>query len=139
MKTRIINYFLKLALAAGFLSAVADRFGLWPEDISAWGNWANFTAYTALINPLVPDGLIPALAAVATAAELVLAVLLLSGFKTVWVARISGALLLLFGLAMTFSTGLKGALDYSVFSAAAAAFGLSALEAIPRKPENELV
>ncbi len=139
MKISIVNYFLRLALAAAFLSAVADRFGLWPEAISAWGNWDNFTAYTALINPLLPKGLIPVLAGIATAAEVLFAVLLLTGFKTVWVARASGALLLLFGLAMTFSTGIKGALDYSVFTAAAAAFALAAIESNTEHIDADLV
>jgi thiosulfate dehydrogenase [quinone] large subunit len=31
---RIIELFLRLALAAGFLSAVADRFGWWSPEIS---------------------------------------------------------------------------------------------------------
>jgi thiosulfate dehydrogenase (quinone) large subunit len=47
------------------------------------------------------------------------------GFKTGLFAKLSGFLLLAFALSMTFSTGIKGAFDYSVFSAAAAAFALS--------------
>ena len=43
---------MRLAIAFGFLSAVADRLGLWPEEISAWGNWESFLEYTQLINPL---------------------------------------------------------------------------------------
>ena len=43
-------------------------------------------------------------------------------------AKLSGFLLLLFALAMTFSSGIKGALDFSVFSASAAAFALSLMK-----------
>ncbi|MCJ7467052.1 MAG: hypothetical protein MUO53_10210 [Maribacter sp.] len=40
----------------------------------------------------------------------------------------SGILLLLFALSMTFSTGIKGAFDFSVFSASAGAFALSLMK-----------
>ncbi len=125
---RFVSYFLRFALAAGFLSAVVDRFGLWPQEVSAWGNWNNFVAYTALINPLFSKGFAEVLAIVATALEIVLALLLIVGYKTALAAKAGGLLLLLFALAMTFSTGVKGALDYSVFTAAAASFSLVFLE-----------
>ncbi|HQQ99055.1 MAG TPA: DoxX family protein [Cyclobacteriaceae bacterium] len=124
-----IKIFLRLSLAAGFLSAVADRLGIWSKEVSAWGNWENFLKYTATINPWMPDALIPAIGFIATAAEVLFAVCLLVGFKTEWVARLSGVLLLLFAVSMTLATGVKGPLDYSVYSAAAAAFALSTLQA----------
>jgi thiosulfate dehydrogenase [quinone] large subunit len=120
--------FLRAALSASFLSAVADRFGWWSEKYSAWGNWTSFVNYTAVINPWAPAGLVSVLATVATAAEILFGLFLLVGFRTALVARLSGALLLLFALAMTVSTGIKGPLDYSVFSASAAAFALSLMK-----------
>lgn len=120
--------FLRFALAAGFLSAVADRFGMWSKEFSVWGNWNNFLDYTRVINPWLPDSFIPAIGTLATAAEILFAIFLLAGFKTELTAKVSGVLLLLFGLSMTFSTGIKGALDYSVFSASAAAFALSLMK-----------
>ena len=128
MSTRITKLFLRLALAASFLSAVADRLGMWPAEISAWGNWNSFVEYTAMINPWFPEAAIPALALLATVAEVVFALFLLLGFKTELFARLSGFLLLLFAFAMSFSTGIKGAFDYSVFTAAAGAFALSLLK-----------
>jgi thiosulfate dehydrogenase [quinone] large subunit len=125
MTQRIIKLFLRLSLAACFLSAVADRFGWWNADVSAWGNWSNFIAYTRLINPWFPERFISFFAAMATAAEILFGVMLLIGLKTEFIAKLSGILLLVFGLAMTFSTGIKGALDYSVFTASAGAFALS--------------
>jgi hypothetical protein len=74
---------------------------------------------------MIPDVLISPLGIIATTAELLFALCLLVGFRTEYFARLSGYLLLLFALAMTFSTGIKGALDYSVFTASAAAFALS--------------
>jgi thiosulfate dehydrogenase (quinone) large subunit len=128
MTIKLIKLFLRVAISASFLSAVADRFGWWGKEVSAWGSWESFVAYTGVINPWVPKGLVPTVGGVATAAEIIFSVFLLIGFKTEWFARLSGFLLLLFALSMTFSTGVKGPLDYSVFSAAAAAFALSTMK-----------
>lgn len=126
--SKYIKLFLRLALAFSFLSAVADRFGLWAKEISVWGNWDNFLNYTQLINPWFPESIIPIIGAFATILEILLALFLITGFKTELFAKISALLLLLFALSMTFSTGIKGAFDYSVFSASAAAFALSTIK-----------
>ena len=129
-QTQIVVLFLRFSLGVAFLSAVADRFGLWgaPGSSSAsWGDFASFTAYTGEINPFVPKALIPALAWLATVLEIVLGLFLLVGFKTRETGFASGVLLLLFALAMTVSIGIKAPLNYSVFSAGAAAFALSLL------------
>lgn len=126
LQINVVKLFLRLSLAAAFLSAVADRFGFWPQG--AWGNWQNFVNYTAELNPWIPSALIPVLAYTATIAEIVFGLFLLIGFKTKWTARASGALLLLFGLSMTLVYGIKAPLDYSVFSGAAAAFSLSLIK-----------
>lgn len=128
MKEGAIKVFLRLAISIGFISAVADRFGWWGDKYSVWGNWDNFLEYTKQINPWLPESLIPAMGTIATGAEIIFAICLLLGFKTELVAKLSGFLLLLFGLAMTFSTGVKGAFDYSVFSASAGAFALSLIK-----------
>ena len=128
MTAKIIKLFLRLAIATAFLSAVADRLGMWRPEISAWGDWNSFLEYTAVLNPWFPASTIPALAVLATTAEIVFALCLLIGLKTELFARLSGYLLLLFALSMTFSTGIKGAFDYSVYTAAAAAFALSLLK-----------
>jgi uncharacterized membrane protein YphA (DoxX/SURF4 family) len=128
MYTKIVKLFLRFGIGAGFLSAVADRFGLWPAEVSAWGNWESFLSYTQVINPLIPDALIPVFGVVATGAELLFGVSLLIGFKTEFVAKLSGFLMLIFALAIAFSTGIKGVFDYSVFAASAGAFGLSIMK-----------
>jgi thiosulfate dehydrogenase (quinone) large subunit len=122
--------FLRLALGVAFLSAVGDRFGLWGPPGTrnvAWGNFARFTQYTALLNPWAPSALVPVLAWAATAAELVFGLALLVGLYTQEVALGSGMLLLLFAFGMTIGTGVQSALNASVPSAAAAAFALSLL------------
>jgi thiosulfate dehydrogenase [quinone] large subunit len=128
MSNKIIKLFLRFAISLGFLSAVADRFGIWNKDVSAWGNWENFLNYTQLINPWIPSSFISTIGIIATAAEILFAIFLIIGFKTELFAKLSGFLLLIFAVSMTFSTGIKGAFDFSVFTASAGAFALSLLK-----------
>lgn len=126
--TSIARWFLRVALAAGFLSAVADRFGLWgPAGAPhvAWGAWRPFVDYVAKLNWYAPPALIPILAWTSTGAEVVLAIGLLIGWQLRWFALASGLLLLTFGITMTLALGLKAPLDFSVFAAAAGAFLLA--------------
>lgn len=125
---KIIKLFLRFSISLGFLSASADRFGMWPKESSTWGNWDSFLDYTQVLNPWFPDALIPIIGATATAAEIVFAFFLILGFKTELFAKLSAILLLIFALSMTFSIGIKSAFDYSVFTASAAAFALSLIK-----------
>ncbi|MGB3345297.1 MAG: DoxX family protein [Aequorivita sp.] len=125
MKNKALKLFLRLAISFGFLSAVADRFGFWNADVSAWGNWGNFLEYTAVINPWFPVSMVSTLAIIATSAEILFAICLLIGFKTELFAKLSGFLLLIFALSMSFSIGIKPVFDYSVFIASGGAFALS--------------
>jgi uncharacterized membrane protein YphA (DoxX/SURF4 family) len=127
---RLVPIFLRLALGVTFLTAVADRFGIWGRFGTpnvAWGDFTRFTQYTGQLNPWAPAALVPALAWAATIAEIVLGVALLLGLFTRWSALSSGILLLLFASGMSMGTGIKSALNGSVFSAAAAAFALAVL------------
>lgn len=122
------QWFVRLSLAMGFLSAVADRFGLWgPPGAAgvAWGTWAPFVAYVAKLNWFAPSVIVPILAWVATVAEVGLALGLLVGWQLRWFAFGSGLLLLAFALTMTLALGIKAPLDYSVFAASAGAFFLA--------------
>jgi len=124
-----VTVYLRLALGIAFLSAVADRFGLWGAPGAknvAWGNFDSFLAYTATLNFFLPSSLIPAIGWIATCAEISLGVLLIVGFRIRETAFISGVLLFLFATAMTTALGVKVPLDYSVFSASAGAFLLAA-------------
>jgi len=128
MKAKYIKLFLRLSIAIGFLSAVADRFGLYTKEISTWGNWQSFADYTQQMNPWFPETIIPVLAIFATVLEIVFALNLLIGFKTETTAKLSGLLLLIFGVSMTLAFGIKPSLDYSVFGVSAAAFALSTMK-----------
>ena len=123
----IVKLFLRFAIAAGFLSAVGDRFDLWHYHL-AWGNWDNFEKYVSELNPWAPQLLIPVLSLLSTVAEILFALCLLIGFRTSLFARLSGLLLLIFALSMTFTTGIKTAFDASVFAASAGAFSLGLIK-----------
>jgi uncharacterized membrane protein YphA (DoxX/SURF4 family) len=130
----VSSVFLRLALGISFLSAVADRFGLWGvygQPHVAWGNYARFVAYTAKLNWFLPAAMIPALAMVSTAAETLFGFLLVLGWKTRTTALLSGVLLAIFALAMTMSVGVKAPLDSSVFSAAGGALLLATCASFP--------
>ena len=128
---RIVKYspvYLRIAIGLTFLSAVADRFGLWGgpgENLVAWGNFQNFLDYTALLNPYLPTLMVPVIGWIVTIAEIVLGAALIIGFRIRETALISGILLLFFAVSMAVSIGIKSPLDYSVFTASAAAFFLS--------------
>jgi len=121
---RWVMRYARIALGAAFLSGIADRFGLWGKTIG-YGDFAHFVQYTAKVNSFMPAFTIPFLAWGATVAELVLGIALISGVWLRWVALGSALLLVLFGTAMAISFGLKSPLDYSVFSASAAALLLA--------------
>jgi uncharacterized membrane protein YphA (DoxX/SURF4 family) len=126
MYANMIKLFLRLSLGIGFLSAVADRFGFWHQNV-AWGNWENFLKYTAKLTPWLPEALVPVAGIIATVAEIIFAVALLVGFRTRMFAQLSGGLLLVFAFSMAGALGIKPPLDYSVFAASAGAFALSLL------------
>lgn len=117
---RVGVLYARLALGAAFLSGIASRFGLYGKNVG-YGNFANFVRYTAEVNSFMPAFTIPLLAWTATAAEFVLGIALILG---VWPRRValgSALLLAVFGIAMAISFGIRSPLDYSVFSASAAA------------------
>lgn len=125
------NWGLRIALALSFLSAVADRFGLWgaagTEGV-VWGNFANFIAYTKLLIPWAPDFSLSFFAWSATVLELALAILLFTKFRTRCVALLAAALLFIFAFSMLFFASIKAPFDYSVFTAAFAACLLAGTE-----------
>jgi uncharacterized membrane protein YphA (DoxX/SURF4 family) len=125
--TDISTLFLRLALASGFLSAVAARINLWGKRVSFSEAWNSFLNYTAEVNSFMPKNTISTLAVLATILEVGFAILLLLGFKTRYASFGAGTLLLSFALAMAYSSGIKEPLDYSVFAASAGAFLLATM------------
>lgn len=124
----VAGVYLRLALGTAFLSAVADRFGLWGPPgtpLVGWGNFHNFLSYAAKVNPWFPAGWIPIVGWIATACEIAFGIALIVGFRTRIAAFLSGLLTLAFALGMAFGLGIKAPLDYSVFTASAASFLLA--------------
>lgn len=132
---KITPLILRFSLAAAYLSAVADRFGLWGQPGSegvAWGDFAHFVSYTKVLNPYFPDFVISPLAWIATILEVLLGVFLILNIRIKETALVSAALLGIFFLSMAINLGLKAPLDYSVLTACGASLAL-ALTAQPRR------
>ena len=125
-----MTVYLRVALAASFLSAVGDRYGMWgpfgTPNVS-WSDFGRFVAYVGKLNWFVPEGLWPMLAGLSTAAEVVLGLLLLLGLWTRTAAILSALLLALFALEMAVGVGPEAPLSASVWSASAGAGLLATL------------
>lgn len=124
----LVAVYLRMALGVEFLSAVADRFGLWgpPGTPSvAWGNFHNFLAYAAKLNPWFPTSWIPTIGWIATLCEICFGVALIIGYRTRIAAVLSGLLTLAFAMGMVFGVGIHAPLNYSVFAVSAGAFLLA--------------
>ena len=128
LKKEWIKAGLRISLGVIFLSAVADRFGLWPKDVSAWYTWSNFLDYTSTLNPWFPVGVIPLLGIVVTGLEIVLGTALILNYKIKTTSLLSGVILFIFALAMCFTTGVKGMLDYGVLPLIFSALALRCME-----------
>ena len=133
------SIFPRIVLGISFLSAVADRLGLWGgfgRPNVSWGSFARFVAYTATLNWFLPKAMIPALAIIATCAEVVLGLCLIVGWQTRVAAWGAGILLTTFAITMAAALGFKAPLDYSVFSAAGGAFLLASCWKLDSAPPS---
>ena len=126
--TEVVRLFARFALGASFLSAVADRFGLWgphgAKNVS-WGDFTHFVEYTGAVMSLFPSSLTVSFAWAATVAETLFGILLITGFKDTNGLRPlrSSPFVICYGHGHR--SWHKTPFDYSVFSAAAAAFLLA--------------
>jgi uncharacterized membrane protein YphA (DoxX/SURF4 family) len=125
---------LRLGLGLGFLSAVADRFGLWGsfgQPNIEWGNYSRFLEYTHSLNWYWPAAMIPVLGTVATGAEILFGLVVLVGWHTRVAARLSGLLLVVFATSMTLASGPKPVLNYAVLTGIGGAFLLANCKIFP--------
>ena len=125
---------LRIGIGVGFLSAVADRFGLWGpfgQPNVEWGDFSRFLEYTHTLNWYLPAGMIPLLGGIATGAEILFGLLILVGWHTRVAALLSGLLLLTFGVAMTLALGIKAPLNFAVFTGVGGALLLANCESFP--------
>ncbi|WP_265442471.1 hypothetical protein [Flexivirga meconopsidis] len=92
-----------LLLAVDLAAAVADRFGIFGgpgEPGVSWGNWTQFTDYTAVLLHHPSPVLVQTAAVGATAAEVVLAVLLASGRRRRLVGKATAGLFFVYTAAL---------------------------------------
>lgn len=108
--------YARIALAAAFLSAVSSRLGIWGGGWDSFEEWARTDVLA-----FMPAFAVKPLLVLATIAEATLGVLLLVGKWPRAVGLAAAALLASFALAMALSAGVRSPLEYSVFSASAAA------------------
>ena len=121
---------LRLFLSAAFISAIADRFGLYgPHGTigASWGDWTHFLQFVGYLIKIAPHAYIPAIGVVETIVEITLGVALLLGIYPRIVAWASAALLASFAIAMSVALGIPTTLGYGVFTAIGAALLLGAL------------
>ena len=118
----------RFGLAAGYLSAVADRFGAWGRPGTpgvVWGDFQRFVTQIETIS-LTPHAAAPVLAWLVTVLESSLGLSLLVGIRTRTMGLGSAFLLLVFAVAMIFSpAGIHAVLTSSVLSAAGASLLLA--------------
>jgi uncharacterized membrane protein YphA (DoxX/SURF4 family) len=125
---------LRLGLGVGFLSAVADRLGLWGafgQPNVEWGNFSRFLEYTHTLNWYLPAGMTLPLGVIATGAEILFGLLLVIGWRTRAAALLSALLLLTFGVSMTVALGIKAPLNYAVLTGIGGALLLANCESFP--------
>jgi uncharacterized membrane protein YphA (DoxX/SURF4 family) len=135
--SKFANYaalLLRIGLGVGFLSAVADRLGLWGafgQPNVEWGNFSRFLEYTHTLNWYLPPEIIPTLGVIATGAEILFGLLLLIGWHTRVAAGLSGLLLTTFGVSMTLALGIKAPLNFAVLTGIGGALLLASCECFP--------
>jgi len=106
--TWAVGWLVAVLLAADFAGAVADRFGVFGAPGGAgvsWGNWSAFVDYTRTLLHGPPEAVTVIAAAGATAAELALAVVLLTGWQRRWAGKAAAGLLTFYLVAMATSVG----------------------------------
>jgi uncharacterized membrane protein YphA (DoxX/SURF4 family) len=109
---------LRLALGAGFILPVLDRFGFLGGPGSkgvAWGSWPVFVRYAHSMLPFLPASLAGATAGMATAAEIVFGLCLIIGFQVRPMAAGAALLTFIFGLCMAVFLGIAAPFNYPVF------------------------
>lgn len=119
---------LRLAIGITFLTPVLDRLGILGRAGTGnieWGNWENFINYTTTLMPFFDRPMVNVMGLIATIAETTIAVGLIIGFKTKYVALGSCILTLTFIVFMATSVGIQKPINFGVFTASAASLLLS--------------
>lgn len=131
---RWLAVIVRTLMAADFLLAVGDRFGVLGQPGASgvsWGDFKHFVDYTRSVTTFLPGSLAPSLAVLATIAEITLAVALLLGVR-LQLAALGAALLLgIYGASMMISLPAAEQFHYNVFVLGA---GMLTLATLARSP-----
>lgn len=126
----IAQLFLRLALGIGFILPVMDRLGWLGAPGSptvGWGSWPIFLDYTNSLMPYLSRPIANIMAILATAGELIFAILLIIGYKIKLAAIGSFLLTLIFALSMLIFANYRAPFNYSVFVVSASSLLLASL------------
>ncbi|HMJ48836.1 MAG TPA: DoxX family membrane protein [Ferruginibacter sp.] len=132
---------LRLALGITFLTPVLDRLGILGAAGTGnieWGNWGNFINYTSTLMPFFERPMVNVMGSIATISEITIAVGLIIGFKTKYMALGSCLLTLTFIIFMATSVGIQKPINFGVFTASAASFLLSKIQHYQWSTDNLL-
>jgi uncharacterized membrane protein YphA (DoxX/SURF4 family) len=124
----MVNAAIRLAIAADFAYSIADRFGvLGPYHTVgvSWGNWKNFVYYTHVLNGWLPVAAAPYLAVFATLLEATLAICLALGVLPRLTTLATTALLAVYVITMSATSGFLSQFDFAVFLLGSAALFLA--------------
>jgi len=127
----IAQFILRLALGAGFLLPVMDRLGLmgpYGAHGVTWGDWKHFVDYTHTLVPFASRPVAHIMSLVATIAEAVFGVCLVTGFRIKEAALGAGILTLIFGLCMAVFISIGAPFSYPVFVFTGGALVLSGID-----------
>ena len=138
---QFMQLYLRLALATSYLKLSLDRLGCWGsygKTFVSWGDWKHFMEYAIQVLGFLPPFLINAFAIMATAAEIILGVLLLLGKWTRAASTGSGILAFFFAVSMAISNGIQEPIGYAVFTVSAASFLLATIPSYKWSMDNRL-
>ncbi len=125
---------LRCLMAADFLLAVGDRFGVLGQPGApgvTWGDFPHFVHYTRSMTTFLPGDLAPTLAVLATIAEIALATALLLGVRLQLTALAAAILLGIYGTSMMISLPAAEQFHYNVFVLGAGMLTLATLDRSP--------
>ena len=131
---RWLTVVVRVLMAADFLLAVADRFGIFgPAGTpgTSWGDFPHFIAYTRTMTTFLPAGLAPTLAVLATVAEITLGLALLLGVRLRLAAIGSAILLGIYAICMSITLPPAQQFHYTVFVLAAGMLTLATVDNAP--------
>jgi uncharacterized membrane protein YphA (DoxX/SURF4 family) len=130
----IAQLLLRFSLGIGFLLPVLDRMGYFGGHGTPnvfWGDWTSFAAYTNQLMPYLNIQVASYFGFTATVFEVVIGLLLITGYKTRYAAFGSFILTLLFAMSMMFFLHFRAPFNFAVFVVSFSSLLLASFEKFP--------